>query len=230
MISLARKQLDRPIVTAERPTDSAGSADIDHLLTEARGGNPQSLGTLLQLYRNYLSVLASTQISDRLRRRVSPSDVVQETMLKAYRGFAGFRGSSELELLAWLRTILANNLATFVEQHLLAGKRDLRREVAVEQVGNSLHHSTMRLQDLVPASTRTPSASMQRREDAVLLADRIASLPADYAEVITLRNLQSVPFREIAQRMNRSESATRMLWLRAIDKLRSTYRDEGDRE
>ena len=54
----------------------------------------------LQQYRNYLMVLAATQIEKRLQPRVSPSDVVQETMLRAHKNFGQFRGTTEEELLA----------------------------------------------------------------------------------------------------------------------------------
>src|SRR4051812_43409404 len=88
----------------------AGHAGVDGLLREARDGNEQQLGRLLTLYRNYLTILATTQLDARLRRRISPSDLVQEAMLGAYRDFLKFRGSSERELLAWLRQILINCL------------------------------------------------------------------------------------------------------------------------
>jgi len=130
----------------------------------------------------------------------------------------------------WLRKILVNNLATFVEQHLIAAKRDVRREVSIEKLGPSLEHSTIQLHALLPANANTPSVSLQRREEAVLLADRMSELPNDYSEVLMLRNLKSLDFCEIARIMNRSEAATRMLWLRALEKLRDKYREEPSDE
>ena len=56
--------------------------------------------------------------------------------------------------------------------------------------------------------------------------DTLQIATTDYREVLVLRNLQGLPFEEIAQQINRSVGATRMLWLRAIDKLRSVYRKE----
>ena len=210
------------------PVDEA-SSDIPTLINLARGGDSERLGALLELYRNYLAVLASTQIDQRIKPRVSPSDVVQETMLKAHRAFGDFRGTSEKELLVWLRQILVNNLATFVEQHLIAAKRDVRREVSVEKLGASLEQSTIQLDTLLLADVSSPSLCVQKREDAVLLADRISSLPDDYGEVLMLRNLKGQSFGEVARIMNRSEGAARMLWLRAIEKLREIYRGEqGD--
>jgi RNA polymerase sigma-70 factor (ECF subfamily) len=193
------------------------------LISDARRGDTSSIGVLLQQYRNYLLVLATTQIETRLQPRVSPSDVVQETMLRAHKNFAQFRGSSEAELLGWLRQILVNNLAKFVEQHVLAARRDVRREVSIERLGAALEHSTIQLAALLPAAGKSPSMAVQQREEAVLLADRLAQLPKSYREVLVLRNLQSLPFEEVAERIDRSVGATRMLWLRAIEKLRAVY-------
>ncbi len=214
-----------PIVeTANEP--SSFSERID----DARHCDTSSIGVLLQQYRNYLMVLASTQLETRLQPRVSPSDVVQETMLRAHKNFGQFRGSTEAELLGWLRQILVNNLAKFVEQHMLAARRDVRREVSIERLGKALEQSTVQLAALLPAESKSPSMAVQQREEAVQLADRLAQLPADYREVLVLRNLQSLPFEEVAERMGRSVGATRMLWLRAIDRLRAVYGSEAASE
>src|SRR3954464_4052816 len=117
---------------------SSNRSRANALIDRARRGSKSSLGSLLEQYRNYLAVLAATQIERRLRPRVSPSDVVQETMLRAHKNFGQFRGTTEPELLAWLRQILVNNLARFVEQHVLAARRDVRREVSIERLGVAL--------------------------------------------------------------------------------------------
>src|SRR5687767_11082535 len=98
----------------------------DALLAAARHGSTESLGQLLQTYTSYLKLLAHTQLVANVRGRVSPSDVVQDTLLEAHRDFLAFRGGSQNEFLAWLRKILVNNLSRVVEQHLMADKRDVR--------------------------------------------------------------------------------------------------------
>jgi RNA polymerase sigma-70 factor (ECF subfamily) len=205
---------------------AAPMSSVPSLISDARRGDTSSIGVLLQQYRNYLLVLATTQIENRLQPRVSPSDVVQETMLRAHQHFAQFRGKSEAELLGWLRQILVNNLAKFVEQHVLAARRDVRREVSIERLGAALEQSTIQLAALLPAAGKSPSMAVQQREEAVVLADRLAQLPKSYREVLVLRNLQSLPFEEVAERIDRSVGATRMLWLRAIEKLRAVYAKE----
>jgi RNA polymerase sigma-70 factor (ECF subfamily) len=205
-------------------------SSVPSLISDARRGDKSSIGVLLEQYHNYLLVLASTQLENRLQPRVSPSDVVQETMLRAHKNFAQFRGHSEGELIAWLRQILVNNLAKFVEQHVLAARRDVRREVSIQRLGAALEQSTVQLAVLLPADNKSPSLAVQEREEAVILANRLAQLPPSYREVLMLRNLQQLPFEVVAERIGRSVGATRMLWLRAIEKLRAVYEEEESSE
>jgi RNA polymerase sigma-70 factor (ECF subfamily) len=187
------------------------------------------LGQLLDTYRNYLHLLAKTQIDEKLRARVSASDLVQETMLGAYRDFSQFRGQNERELLAWLRQILINRLHVFVQQHVLAHKRDVRREISMDQVGFALARSTRNLKagGCLAGLAPSPSTLAMQREAAVVLADHLAKMSAEHRQVIELRNLQGLPFEAVASRMGRTTGAARMLWMRAIRKLRLTMA-EGD--
>lgn len=216
---------------ASLPNSSASSADSQsasepnpqRLLTAARQNGGPELGQLLQLYRNYLTILATAQLDARLRRRLSPSDLVQDALLGAYRDFGQFRGGSERELLAWLRQILINCLHHAYETHIKAGRRDLRREVSLDDVGQALDRSALRLGQCLADRGHSPSAPAHARERAVEIADQLAKLRPDYREVIVLRNLQGLSFEEVAERMERKAGAVRMLWLRAIEQFRNCY-------
>ena len=120
------------------------------LLVQARGGDTESLGVILQWYVNYLTILATTQLDHRLRRRVNPSDLVQETLLAAHRDFADFRGNSQPELLGWLRRILINSLHRAFATHVKAGKRDIRREVSIDRITNQMEESACNLASILP--------------------------------------------------------------------------------
>ena len=173
------------------------NCDAESLLALACRGDIQSLGRLLEMYRNYVKLLASAQIHRRLEVRVSPSDVVQETFMQAHRGFSQFRGKTEAEFIAWLRRILATRLSHLLEKHV-AGKRDVRREVALREIGVSLERSTARLETVLADGGPSPSSDAERREHARLLADQLADLPTDYRQVLILRNLEGMTFKEIA--------------------------------
>jgi RNA polymerase sigma-70 factor (ECF subfamily) len=199
----------------------------EDLLRQAKSGSRESLGQLLQLYANYLKMVVLGQMEHNLRARVSPSDVLQETFFEAHRDFGQFRGASTPEFLAWLRKILVNNLCRVVEQHLLAEKRDVRREVSMERLATALEQSTARLEAILPDPGTSPSGSLERREREIALADQLALLPADYRDVIVLRHVESLPFEDIGQRMGRTSGAVRMLWLRAVKSLRERLDARG---
>src|SRR5438552_8419126 len=92
--------------------------DPERLLQEARGGDAVAVGRLLELYRRYLTLLARVQIGQRLQGKVDPADLVQDTFLDAHRNFARFRGTTEAELVGWLRQILAGKLVDLLRRYL----------------------------------------------------------------------------------------------------------------
>jgi RNA polymerase sigma-70 factor (ECF subfamily) len=192
-----------------------------------RNAAAEDLGAILQLYWNYLHLLAEAQLDRRLRGRFSPSDLVQETFLEAHRDFPQFRGRTEAEFLAWLRQILVHNLIVAVRRHFEAGKRDVRREISLEQVCAEADASVAGLAAMAAQADTSPSAHVQHEELLVAVADNLAGLSQDYREVIVLRHLQGHSFAEIAERMNRNEGAVRMLWLRAVGQLRMRLSERG---
>jgi RNA polymerase sigma-70 factor (ECF subfamily) len=203
------------------------SADnISTLISEARQGQEEVRGSLLESYRHYLTLLARSQLSRTLQVRASPSDVVQETFLEAHRDFEKFRGGTAAELLAWMRRILLHNIARVVEHHRGTRKRDVRREDSLRRHVADLERSSAQLDMALVSACSTPSGHVQRREQAVLLANQLAQLSPSYREVIILRNLEDCSFDEIARKMGRSTGAVRMLWLRAIDRLRDQLQRE----
>lgn len=201
--------------------------DAGQLFMAARRGSSSCLGQLLALYSNYLKLLVSAQLDSRLRARVSPSDIVQESFFEAHRDFPEFRGESIGEFVAWLRRIVVNNILRVVEQHVLAEKRDVRREVSLEEIGRRLEQSTARLESFLVGTGESPSGYAARREDELMLADTLAKLPVDYRDVIVLRHIEGLPFEEVAARMDRSAGAVRMLWLRALKKMRDVLKCEN---
>ncbi|MCI0376347.1 MAG: sigma-70 family RNA polymerase sigma factor [Gemmataceae bacterium] len=198
--------------------DSVSLAD---LLQRARGNDPSVRERLFAACRNYLALIARAHVETWLQAKVDASDLIQQTLLEAYRDFPRFQGASEGELLAWLRQILTHNAANFVRQYRGTNKRQVSREVAVDQLaGNG---SNPGMAGFAAANCETPSQELMRKEQELLLADALAQLPDDYREVIMLRNLQRMPFQDIAERMGRSRPAVQMLWGRAIEKLQQTF-------
>lgn len=194
--------------------------DPERLLRLARQDDAGALGELLERYREYLRLLARLQIGTRLQRKVGASDVVQDALIDAHRNFAAFRGTTEAQIVSWLRRILASSLARQARRYSRTRCRDLRLEREME-VG--LDHSSRALDRGLVAPQSSPSARAARREQAVLLADALARLPEHYREVIILRHLEGLALAEVARRMDRTVDSVRKIWARALARLRCSF-------
>jgi RNA polymerase sigma-70 factor (ECF subfamily) len=196
---------------------SSARQDPEQMLRLAQAGDGEALGRLLELYRNYLTLLARLQIDRRLQGKVDASDLVQETFLKAHGNFGQFRGVTEGELVSWLRRILATTLVSLARHYLGRRRRDVRLE---RELAAGVEESSRVLEGGLAAKQSSPSHEAARREQAVLLADGLGQLPKDYREVLILRHLEGLPFPEIACRMNRTTGSVEKLWIRALARLR----------
>jgi len=156
-----------------------------------------------------------------LQAKVDPSDLVQQTLLEAYRGLDGFQGQTEGEWLAWIKQILKHNATDYIRSYKGTAKRRIQREVPMEapRHGSSL----FRIDPSDPGDT--PSQLVMQHENEIQLAEAVSRLAEDHQQVILLRNVQRLSFNEVAERMGRSRPAVQMLWLRALKKLKDLLHD-----
>src|SRR5439155_3045388 len=118
--------------------DQHMKSSLSTLLARAREGDEPALGNLLKSYSPYLLLIARGQIGRRLQGKLDPDDLVQEIFLEAHRQFGRFRGTTEAELTAWLRRIMAGQIALMIRHYVGTKGRDLRLErELVEQVDES---------------------------------------------------------------------------------------------
>lgn len=187
---------------------------------EARSGNSEVLGRLLQGYRSYLRLLAEVEIGRRLQGKVDASDVIQEVFLDAHRYFPQFRGEMEAQFIRWLREILAGTIANLVRRYLGTKARDVRLEQAIAA---DLDQSSQALGGVVIDPHSSPSQQVVQAEQAFLVAEAMGRLPEDYRKVLTMRHLEGLTFPEIAKRLDRSVDSVEKLWLRGLAKLKKTF-------
>ena len=121
---------------------------------EAQPG-PESL----ERYREYLGLLARLHLPPRLKSKLDPSDVVQQTLLKASQNLSQFRGEGTTELAAWLRRILANMLVDAARE-FGGGKRDVALELSLQL---TLGESSARLEAFLQADASSPSEHVVRQ-------------------------------------------------------------------
>lgn len=194
-------------------------ADISQLIELCKNGESSARDQLFDHYRPYLRMLAEMQLGKQLRARCEASDIVQQTLLEAHRDFDGFAGRHEGELIAWLRRILAHNLFNEARYHG-AQQRAVNREVSFERCHAGVEQSSLALGACLAANQATPSSIAARHEAAIGLAALLAQLPADYQQVLLLRIFEGLSAEEVAERMERTAGAVRMLQLRALTALR----------
>src|SRR5262249_52254651 len=157
----------------------------------------------LEGFRNYLRLLARARLDPRLTAKLDPSDVVQQTLLEAHKERAAFRGGTRGELAAWLRQILARNLANALRD-FRREKRDLARELPLEAI---IADSSARVEAWLAAEQSSPSAGAERQEEASRLAAALEALPEPQREVVVLRHLHGWSLYDIARQVGRSRAA-----------------------
>jgi RNA polymerase sigma-70 factor (ECF subfamily) len=183
----------------------------------------QAGGWRLEQYREYLRLLARLQLDPRLQGKLDPSDVVQDTLLKAHEKIGQFRGQSEAELSGWLRKILANTLAQAVRK-FNAGMRDVGRELALEA---ALEASSARLEGWLAGEQSSPSQQAERQEQLLRLAEALAQLPEDQRQAVEMHHLKGFSVAELAEQMGRSSASVGALLYRGLKRLRELLGEDG---
>jgi RNA polymerase sigma-70 factor (ECF subfamily) len=177
-------------------------------------------------YRDYLLVLARLNLGSRLRSKVDPSDIVQQTILQAHHRYSQFKGTNEAEWLGWLRAILANTLAMIAREFETAA-RDLSREKSLE---DQLGLSSAGMERLLTDSQPSPSECAVLTEDLLRLSHALCQLPEDQRRVIEGHHLRGVPIAEVAAEMGRTRSAVVGLLFRGVRKLRELLKESSEED
>lgn len=184
-------------------------------LARARRGDSQALGQLLDSFRPYVRYLLRALGGERLRPRLDESDLIQDALLEAHRCFGDFRGGTVAELTAWLRRIVVRTAGHALRNHLDAGKRALD----CEQPAGDL--------DARADPGSSPSARAERHEQAARLAEALARLPEDMQRVLLGRHMDGLSYADLAGRLGRTEAAVRVLYTRALRRLREECREQS---
>jgi RNA polymerase sigma-70 factor (ECF subfamily) len=170
----------------------------------------------LDRFRSYLQLLARIHLDPRLHGKLDPSDIVQQTMLLAYRARDQVRAQTDAELAGWLRQILARNLAQSVRD-FARDKRDVAREHSLEQ---ALGASSARLDRWLAAEQSSPSERAERNEDTLRLAEALEQLPEAQRDALVLQYWQGWSLAEIGQHLDRTPAAVAGLIKRGLKQLR----------
>ena len=170
-------------------------------------------GQRLERFRDYLRLLARLQLDDRLQAKLDPSDVVQQTLVKAHQALEQFRGQTDAELAAWLRRILANTMTDAARKY----QNEVKREGSLLE---TLNESSAKLEAWLQAEDDSPSEHAVRNEQLLQLAAALGELPDDQRRAVELRYLKDVAVPDIAAQLGKTEPAVAGLLRRGLQRLR----------
>jgi RNA polymerase sigma-70 factor (ECF subfamily) len=177
----------------------------------------------LEKYRPYLILLARMNLGQELQGKLDASDLVQHTLLEAYRKRDQFRGQGEAEMAAWLRQMLVYALAD-VRREFKRGKRCIARERSLQA---TLDGSSVQLEGLA-AQQSSPSQRTVRHENILRLAAALLQLPEDQRQAVERKHLQGLSVAEIAVLLNRSETAVGGLLRRGMTSLGELLKEKDE--
>lgn len=173
-------------------------------------------GNDLEKFRSVLLIqLRSAFQNPAFRTRFSHSDIVGETMVRAWKERNQFEGKTDGELFQWLSRIMTNILNDTV-RHARAAKRDIHLERSI----NQLVESSRRIENVFSQSQVTPSQVMMQREDVFQLADALTKLPEDQRDAIVMKHIHGKKINEIAEEMSKTPKAVMGLLNRGRNALR----------
>lgn len=171
----------------------------------------------LEPFRKYLTVLAELHLDRKLRGKLGPSDVVQQTMLRAYSAIGELRSRQPEVLVVWLRRILARTLADAVKHY----ERD-RRDVGLERsLEADIDRSASGFAAWLAADQTSPSGRAERNEELLRMVGALAELPDQMREVVVLKHCQGWTLRRIAERMGKTVPAVASLLRRGLEEMRN---------
>jgi len=201
----------------EMKTDSA---ETNELLERIRGGDQPALEALLARHQQRLHAFIDCHLDPRLRARLDPSDIVQETQLEVVRRMDDFLKRQPMPFHLWV--------AKTAYERLLHARRDHRRHrrsVAREEVWPE--RSSLLLAQSLLAGGPSPSRVLQAKELAERVRRAVAELAEADREILLLRDADELPYEEIACLLEIEPAAARKRYGRALIRLQKILTERG---
>jgi RNA polymerase sigma-70 factor (ECF subfamily) len=199
----------------------ADSALTCALLDAVGRGEARALEDLLQRHHRQLHDFVAIHCDPRLRARVDPSDVVQDTQLEVLLRIGDFLASRPMPFRLWLRKKVMDRLSNLRRNHLTRARRSVAREQAFPE------RSSLLLAGPLLARGPSPSQQIQDRELAERVSRAVAGLADADREILLLRHAEDLPFEEIGYLLDIEPAAARKRFGRALIRLQKVLRAEG---
>ena len=188
---------------------SEEESDQGERLERAAAGDPGSWATLVDESRPRLRRMVAFRMDQRLRGRVDPSDVLQDTYIEAWKDLGNYLNQPSVPFFVWLRAIAGNKLLELHRYHLGTQMRDARREISLAARTPEENTTTAIAAKLLDDFTRA-SEEAAREELRVRLLDALDSMDALDREVLALRHFEQLSPTETANVLGIKEKAAGM--------------------
>ena len=193
------------------------------LVTLAKRGDNSALDRLCRAYGERVRRIVRLRMGRELRSRLESMDLVQDVFVNAFGAIEDFTYKNEGDFVRWLSKITQNALADNWDK-LYAAKRDIRKEVRLDDQEQTTGSGLVRTAG--PIDVTTPSVIMSRKEEMDKLEKAIDALKPEYREVIVLKRLEGLSYKEIGERLGKSADAIGMLLSRAMVSLTSVFESD----
>jgi RNA polymerase sigma-70 factor (ECF subfamily) len=184
-------------------------------------GNPEAVNQALGEFRAYLETLTYIQVDPRLLSEFSMSDIIQNTLLEAWRDLGRIEALDADGRKRWLRKMLVHNLIEEIERRR-AKKRDFRLKQSLEAAADE---SSCRLQSWLAAEDTSPSERLAEQEEALRLLEALAKLDARQREALVLQKYHGWTLAQIAEHLGCTSGAVAGLHARGLKELRKHLPD-----
>lgn len=202
-------------------TAGSDSTATSAILQRIDNGDRRAVERLFARHRGYLRQVIEMRLDRRLRARVDPSDVVQETELTAFQQLSGFLAQRGVPFRVWLRRTAQERLIDVRRRHLDADRRAVSREISLPD------RSALYLAHSLLADQTSPSRLVARAELIREVRRALAELPEIDREVLLLRNFESLSNTEAAYVLGISPDAASKRLGRAVIRLRVLLQQLG---
>jgi RNA polymerase sigma-70 factor (ECF subfamily) len=199
----------------------ADSSETRRLLQSGRNGDAGAFEELFLRHRAFVRQIIDSRLDDRLRARVDPSDIVQETQMEAFRRLDDYLGREPMPFRLWLRLTAYDRLQMAHRRHLGAKRRSVRNEFQLPE-NSSLHLAAPFL-----ARGASPSQLVSRRELVARIRQVMQQLAEPDREILILRNLEQLSNQETAQVLSIAPATASQRYGRALLRLRQLLMEKN---
>jgi RNA polymerase sigma-70 factor, ECF subfamily len=188
------------------------------LIERIRMGDRDAFTPLFEKYRPRLTALLHCRLGPRLRASVEVEDLLQETLLRAFRELNQFTYRSPGSFFRWIARI-ADHVVVDAARYASRGKRDAGELVPLRSPSNP--------NGAEPVDSRTPSLIVSEQEALSALLARLDSLPEQYRDVIVMAKIQGMSSGEIASNLGKTRESVALLLHRALARLRKSAEESS---